>query len=570
MKILSAFNAMGIRKRFMWASAFGVTSTVIISLLMMTMVEEKAMDSKLRQLSENELTSLHALIVNVMAARPEDGDDIGIQVFNNWFDSRNQDYPGELWSVWGPTTQAYMEEYGDKPIKTPRDDIDIEAIETGELIGRYTENGTYRMSMPIVLGVTKGADREVCFSCHGAMEAEKGDIIAVLSSSLSVAPEQAKTNNILIGIVIGGLAIAIATIIGMRVLLTRIVTAPLSDLGRDMTELAQGNTEFDINALSRRDEIGRMAQSVEVFRTNAIAKKQMESEQQAASQRREERMKNLERHIGNFEGVIAKIVGAVSNSAGKMQTTANGLVETADRASKSATTVAAASEQATVNVRTVADAADHLSSSISKIGEQADASTRVAAEASREAEQSSDTVQGLSEVANRIGEIVALISDIAGQTNLLALNATIEAARAGEAGKGFAVVAAEVKNLANQTARATSEISDQITAIQEETGKTVSSMADISNVISRITEMAHTISSAVGEQADATDEIARNVEQAAIGTQEVSSNIEQVSNTVADTDHAAHQVLDVARELGALSDDLRSEVDRFLTDIRAT
>ena len=110
MKILSAFNAMGIRKRFMWASAFGVTSTVVIALLMMTVVEENAMDSKLRQLSENELTSLHALIVNVMAARPDDVDDIGIHVFNNWFDSRNADYPGELWSAWGPTTQAYMEE----------------------------------------------------------------------------------------------------------------------------------------------------------------------------------------------------------------------------------------------------------------------------------------------------------------------------------------------------------------------------------------------------------------------------------------------------------------------------
>ncbi|PTB84686.1 methyl-accepting chemotaxis protein, partial [Pseudidiomarina aestuarii] len=209
-------------------------------------------------------------------------------------------------------------------------------------------------------------------------------------------------------------------------------------------------------------------------------------------------------------------------------------------------------EEATVNVRTVADAAENLSHSITQIGNQAHHSTEITAEASREAEVSSKTVAGLSEAAGRIGEIVELISDIAGQTNLLALNATIEAARAGEAGKGFAVVAAEVKNLANQTARATSEISEQILAIQEETGKTVQSMDDISNVISRITDITNTISDAVREQADATGEIAQNVEQAAIGTQEVSSNIERVSDTVAETDQAAHQVLNVAEELGQL------------------
>ncbi|WP_305557709.1 methyl-accepting chemotaxis protein [Thalassospira sp.] len=569
MAIISSWKNMGIRKRFMLASAIGVTLVILVALTMMAVTEKHAMDSKLHQLSENELTSLHALIVNVMAARPDDGDDIGIRVFNDWFNSRNQDYPGELWSVWGPTTLAYMKEDGSKELKLPRDAIDQEAIDSKEMVGRYTDQGTYRLSMPIVLGVTKGADLEVCHSCHGAMEAQDGDVIAVLSSSLSVAPEEAKTNKLLFGIIMGGVVIAILTVLGIRALLSQIVVNPLSDLRNVMNVLADGRTDMTIKGTERTDEIGHMARSVEIFKTNAIAKQRMEEEQQIAVQQRETRMKKLETLIAGFESVIAGIVAAVSTSADNMQNTARHLVGAADQASKNATTVAAASEEATVNVRTVAEAAEHLSQSIEQIGEKARQSTEITAEASREADVSSHTVEGLSEAAAKIGEIVSLINDIAGQTNLLALNATIEAARAGEAGKGFAVVAAEVKNLANQTARATEDISEQIAAIQAETGKTVQSISDISNVITRITDITNTISDAVGEQAEATSEIARNVEQAAIGTQEVSSNIERVNHTVGETDKSAHSVLKVAEELGQLSASLRHEVDQFLSGIRS-
>lgn len=568
MSIASVWNNLRIRRRFMYLSGTGVAVVVAVALFLMALVEERSMEAKLKQLSENELTSLHALIVNVMAIRPEDGDDIGIDVFNNWFVSRNQDYPGELWSVWGPKTLSYMQENEDKPLKLPRDPIDEEAIRTREPVGRFTDD-SFRLSIPVVLGETKGAEAQVCLDCHAAQGLEKGDVIAVLSSSLSVAPEKRKTVKLLIAIVIAGVVIGVLTVFGIRLLLTRIVTKPLGDITEVMTDLAEGKLDVQVDGAERRDEIGDIARAVSVFKSNAAEKAEMEARQAEETEEKERRMQRLQDLIGQFEGIIAGVVDSVERSSHDMRGTAENMVSAADRASRNSTSVAAAAEQATTNVQTVAAAAEELTSAINEIAQQVQQSTDITAHATQEANQTNENVQSLAAAATKIGEIVSLINEIAGQTNLLALNATIEAARAGEAGKGFAVVAAEVKNLANQTARATDEISGQIVAIQEETNKTVGAIGDIANTIGRITEITTSIASAIDEQGAATTEIARSVEQAATGTQNVSANIVEVSERVSETDQAAHSVRDVAEELADLSKTLRTEVNRFLADIRA-
>ncbi|MBL8642663.1 MAG: methyl-accepting chemotaxis protein, partial [Rhodospirillaceae bacterium] len=233
------------------------------------------------------------------------------------------------------------------------------------------------------------------------------------------------------------------------------------------------------------------------------------------------------------------------------------------------TAVAAASEQASTNVQTVAAATEELSSSIQEISRQVAESTRVVSQAVQEATKTKDLVRGLDEAAGRIGRVVALITDIAEQTNLLALNATIEAARAGEAGKGFAVVASEVKNLATQTAKATEEIGGQIEGIQNATKSSVDAIERIFDTIEKVNGISTTIASAVEEQGAATKEIARNVEQAASGTKEVSTNIVGVTQAAGETGQVSTQVLEAAKELARQSTTLRTEVDTFLTDIKA-
>ena len=371
----------------------------------------------------------------------------------------------------------------------------------------------------------------------------------------------------LLGLAILGIGIisgSIAWIIG------RSISKPLGLLGTRMREIADGKLDGEIPGVGRGDEVGTMAATVQIFKDNALRIRGLEqAEAEAQARTGAERRAAMENIASDFERSVTGIVRSVSTAAAGMQTTAQSMTATASDASARAATVGAASESSSNNVGTVAAAAEELSSSVTEISRQVARSSEVASKAVADAERTNATVQALSTGAEKIGEVVKLIHSIAAQTNLLALNATIEAARAGESGRGFAVVASEVKALANQTAKATEEISTQVAAMQASTSEAVSSIGGITATIAQMSEIATSISTAIDQQGDATREIARNIQSVAAGSSEISAHIGGVTTAASATGKAASDVLSNARELDNQSGMLRNAVDEFLTKVRA-
>ncbi len=524
--------------------------------------------SDMRRQADGRLVVIEAIHTQAMKNRVSKADaDPVVATLDGTFEQLSKSAKDmKVWLAMGPKVLAYQKRMKAAQ-EPPQDAVGREAITTKKPVDRIVGE-LFRLTVPVIFGQGVASDKS-CATCHGKdMGLKAGDVIGAYSISMPLKYSWAALIWDIAELSIGVLVITIIIAIANFIFIQKMVGNPISSMTSLMRRLAGGDTEIEIDSTERTDEIGDMAQAVQVFKDNAIRRHRLEQEQKEVEKRMaDEKMATLKEMADNFEIGVGDVVQSVSSTASRMQSSAQSMASISEETSNQAVMVAAASEEASSNVQTVAAATEELAASIGEITRQVSESSTVTQDAVEEVKKTWETIQGLIGSSEKIGQVIALIQDIADQTNLLALNATIEAARAGDAGKGFAVVASEVKNLASQTAKATSEITDQVTDIQNATREAADAIEGIGTTISKVNEIASNITSAVEEQGSATREISFSIEKAAAGTHKVSSNILSVTQATGESSKIADEVLESAGIMSSQSGTLRAEMNKFLEHI---
>ena len=595
----NGWNSLGVQARFMAIAAVSIGALTAVTIALFTWFAFASLQDRWLGLSRNELGSLNALVETAMRQRVDDPQDVAIKVFNSWFENRNKAYPGKLWSVWSPKVTAFVAQaYPDRAAKAPLDEIDNEALRTGRPVARVIEGG-YRYSLPIVLGKTVTGTAEICESCHGGgMDLKDGEVIAVFSSRLSTDADLAALRRLVLLLAAGAVAAGLLGTLGLRLILGRVVTRPLSGMTLAMRRLAQGDTTVEVPAQDRADEIGQMAEAVLVFRDAAIDKAHLEREAEgrqaradrqrdAADQAQQEAIRQERAIVANSIGVglanlaakdlnyrmaaeipeayrelqtdfneairqLAQAMSGVTAGVAAIETGTREISEAADdlslRTEQQASSLeqtAASLEQITATVKKAAEGAAHAREVIAA----ADADARKSSLVVREAVKAMDAI---AKSAGEISQIIGVIDEIAFQTNLLALNAGVEAARAGDAGRGFAVVASEVRSLAQHSADAAKQIKALISTSTTQVDDGVKFVGETGRSLERLMTQVVEINTVVGD-------IAAGAKEQAIGLAEVNIAINQMDEMtqrnaamVGESTAATHKLSQETQQLSLL------------------